>query len=326
MLEFLNTTIGITVSDLLIVVFIFVLLAQFPLVYYWLDNRKWNPEGPIFREARKKGYPVIRKIAMNGFFKFELGQKEKKGDPIFQFDKNSNEGIRFDPRLQSGGVPKEFTVGGLEMLNYATNSPFALSSKNALAYDTILEHVRANYKQLAFLPDQRIIEYVGRSRSELPHDCKNIVQQFEVRIEVPSSVLREYRNFVTEQLRDEIMKAGEDREPTEEEIEKAFDKGVEMKKKQYQSEYLVKIFQKIQDEVINLPVKTNVYFSFVEAFQNVSTAFTAVDIQTFLQLFERIGALKNSLEGKERILIIALAIVGVIIAGAVAMNMLPARK
>ena len=183
--------IQITISDALLVIVFLIALFQLPHIYFWNERRKWNPEGKIFTSARKNGYPIIEKIAMSGFTKFELGEKEVKGDPVFKVDRNTRQGVHLDPRLSSGGAPREFLSGGAEILHYSTSAPTSMSSKNALAMSTILKHVRKYYPTLTYLPDQIILEFVYRNRADLPHDCRNIVEiyDFADKIAVPPSIL-----------------------------------------------------------------------------------------------------------------------------------------
>jgi len=258
------------------------------------DDSKWNPERNIFVKARKKGIPVIRKHALNGFFQFVLGEKEKKGDPMWKFDKDTNEGIRFDPRLQSGSVPKSFTRGGLEMLDYSTSSPFALSMRNALGMKTVLKYARENHPVLAIFSDQLVLEYVGRNRADLPHDCTNLAETYDLDIEFTENDLAGIRDAVTKNITDDPNSSTMKPEDKEEAIEN----GIKQYILDYKRNTLVRTFQDIQDKAMNIPIQTDVFFSFPEAFQNISTAFSAVDIQTFLQLFERIAQLKNELDMK----------------------------
>jgi len=171
MLGFLNIMVGLPIW--FPVLFVLLSLLFFGL-YIWTiyQNKKWNPEGKIFVTARKKGNPVLCLFAMNGFFDFILGEKDKKGSPVFKHDAQHLQGIRFDPRLQSGAVPKSWTRGGLEILWGATSSPFFTSANNVLAMKTVLEHVRNNYPIFKSLSNQEVIEYVGRNRADLPHDCE----------------------------------------------------------------------------------------------------------------------------------------------------------
>lgn len=292
--------IGILVSMALIptwFILLFILLSLlFFSIYMWTiyQNKKWNPEGKIFITARKKGNPVLCLFALNGFFKFVLGEKDKKGSPIFKHDKETMEGIHFDPRLQSGSVPKQWTIGGLEMLFGSTSSPFFISANNALAKKTVIEHVRKNYEVLNTLPDQVVLEYIERNRADLPHDCENLAKVFDLPI-LPENV-NEFASNYEKSLR---QKLEVDKSTlSDDEIKSNTDNAVKEYVIAFRTGYLAKTFQKIQDETIKIPIKSDRIFSFTEAFQNISSAFSAIDIQNFLQLFERLAQLddKNKFE------------------------------
>jgi hypothetical protein len=324
MFEFLDYPIQIAISTLILIILIFMLLSQMPFIYYWLENRKWNPEGKIFQSARKKGYPIIETVAMSGFTVFELGEKDIKGDPVFKVDRSTNQGVHLDPRLSSGGAPREFIAGGAELMHYSTSSPVAMSSKNALAMITIVKHIRNDYPFLAFLPDQLIVEYVNRNRADLPHDCKNIVEtyDFDDKIVIPQTILDAFREDIIEQLRGQMLEDGKTEEPSVDEIDALYQQNISLYKKQYQSNSLVSIFQKIQDEVVGLPVETNRYFSFVEAFQNSPIATFAADLQNYLQTIELIAEKKKSLGEKDKLMYFAFVVVVIFIGGALAYKML----
>lgn len=327
MVSVLDILITLSVSDALIVIALVLMLSQVPHVYFWFERRKWNPEGEVFIEARKNGYPIIEEVAMNGFTIFKLGKKDVKGDPIFAHDRNTHQGVHLDPRLSSGGVPKEH-IRGAELMHYSTAISISMSSRTALAMSTIIKHVRKNYEQLNFLPDELIIELAYKNRSDLLHDCRNITEiyDFEGKIEVPEKVLEAFKEDVTEQLRTKLMEFGEDREPTKDEIELIYQQNLKAYKKQYQARTLSEIVKKIQDETVTIPVETEKYFSFAEAFQRTPLATFASDLQNVVTMVELMSELKHGKENQIKILIYVIAIVGIFIGGAVAMNMLPIRK
>ncbi len=326
-MSLLGTPITITLSDGLIVIIIAMILSQIPHLFFWIERKRMNPEGAIFIAARKTGAPIIEKVAMSGFTKFELGEKDVKGDPVFKIDRNTRQGVHLDPRLSSGGASREFLAGGAEIMHYSTSSPVSMSSKTALAMTTIVKHIRKNYTYLDFLPEQLLIELIYRNRADLPHDCKNIVEMydFEGKIEVPQAILDAFKENVEEQLITKFMEQGNTEEPSEEDIEEAFQQNIKQYQRMYQAKSLAEVMQKIQDEVVALPVESNRYFSFVEAFQNSPIATFAADLQNYLTTIELIAEKKKSLTEKDKMMMYAIIIIGIIIAGAVAMNMLPAK-
>lgn len=324
----LETGISITIFDLIIIVMLAMIVSQIPHVYFWLKRRRLNPEGPIFIAARENGFPIIERVAMSGFTRFELGEKEVKGDPVFKVDRSTRQGVHLDPRLSSGGAPREYLAGGAEIMHYSTSSPTSMSSKTALAMSTIIKHVRKNYQFLDFLPEQLIIELIYRNRADLPHDCKNIVEMydFEGKIEVPKEYLDAFKESIIENLRTKYMEDGKYEEPSAEDIEAAYQANVKSYQRMYQTKSLAEVLQKIQDESVKLPVETNRYFSFVEAFQNSPIATFAADLQNYLTTIELIAEKKKALNEKDKMMIYAMAALIIIIGGAVAMNMLPAKK
>lgn len=324
---FLDIAITITISDALIIIAIVMIISQLPHLYFWLERKRMNPEGAIFITARKTGAPIIEKVAMSGFTRFELGEKDVKGDPVFKIDRNARQGVHLDPRLSSGGAPREYLQGGAELMHYSTSSPISMSSKTSLAMSSIIKHVRKNYPHLDFLPEQLIIELMFRNRADLPHDCRNIVEMydFEGKIEIPETVLDAFREDIIEQLRTKKMEEGKTEEPSEDDIELIYQQNVKSYQKQYHSKTLAETFQKIQDESVQLPVETNRYFSFVEAFQNSPIATFAADLQNYLTTIELIAEKKKSLTDKDKMMMYAMAALIIIIGGAVAMNMLPSK-
>lgn len=320
MLEFLNIGIQVSITNLILVSIVLILFSQIPFIYWWMENKKWNPEGKIFTKARKEGFPIIEKVAMSGFIKFELGEKDVKGDPVFKVDRTTNLGIHLDPRLSSGGAPREFIAGGAELMHYSTSVPIAQSSRNALAMSSIINHVRENYPHLAFLPDYLILEYVNISRADLAHDCSNIVQNFdfEGKIEIPESVIQAFHENTVEQIKNELLENGETREPTEDEIKSIYQQKLTAYKKSYHVQSLTETFQKIQDEIVKLPVESDRYFSYNEAFQNSTLATFAADLQNYLQIIELIAEKKHSLTDKDKLMYLAIVVIVILVGGALA--------
>lgn len=323
MLEFLNIGIQVSIMNLLIIAIVLMLFSQIPFIYWWLENRKWNPEGKIFSKARKEGFPIIEKVAMSGFIKFEIGEKDVKGDPVFKIDRTTNQGVHLDPRLSSGGAPREFIAGGAELMHYSTSVPIAQSSRNAMAMSSIIKHVRKEYPYLAFLPDYVILEHVNLSRADQAHDCANLVENYDLegKIDIPESVLSAFHDNTVEQIKDELLENGENREPTEDEIETIYQQNLTAYKKSYHAKSLVETFQKIQDESVHLPVESDRYFSYNEAFQNNSLSTFAADLQNYLQIIELIAEKKHSLTDKDKLMYFAMVIIIILIGGALAYKM-----
>jgi len=320
MLEILSSPVQLSVMTLLIIAIILMLFSQFPAVYWWIENRKWNPEGRIFSKARKEGLPIIEKVAMSGYTKFELGEKEVKGDPVFKIDRTTNQGVHLDPRLSSGGAPREFLSGGAEIMHYSTSAPIAQSSKNVLSMGTILGYVREKYPHLAFIPDHVILEFVSKPRSYLQDDCSTLVKayDFEGKIDIPEDVLKTFCGDIIEQIKDKLLEDGETREPTPEEIDALYQQNLTTYKKSYQTKSLVELFQQIQDESVKLPVQTDKFFSYVEAFQNSPLSTFAADLQNYLQTIELIAEKKHALTDKDKLMYMAIVVIVILVGGALA--------
>lgn len=276
------------------------------VMWYWNDNVRYNPEGAIFKTARKSGMPILRLWALNGFHKHVLGNKSKKGDIIFDYDKEQREGIHIDPRIQSGNVPKHFTYGGLEIYDFAIKSPYSVGVKNALAMSTIIKHVRKNHPMLGVMPDTDMIEYVGRDRNELPHDCANLATTTDFNITLSEHDINEYKTEIRQIIEKEIVDSGETLPTDDKELAKVLNNRIderwELEKGNYmikhRADVLVHEFMQIQDELAILPVETDRFFSFAEAFQNSLSAVLALDLQTILHLFEVAAEKKHGIELK----------------------------
>lgn len=276
------------------------------IIWYWNDNTTFNPEGAIFKTARKSGMPVLRLWALNGFHKHVIGSKSKKGDIIFDYDKDHREGIHIDPRIQSGNVPKHFTYGGLEIYDFAIKSPFSMSVKNALAMATVIKHVRKNHPLISVMPDTDIVEYVGRDRNELPHDCANLATTTDFNIPLSEKDIKEYKDEIKQIIEKEIIEAGEELPKDDKEVIKLLTDRIDERWEQEQGNYMIKHragvlireFMQIQDELAILPVEADKFFSFAEAFQNTLSAVLSLDLQTILHLFEVAAEKKHGVELK----------------------------
>ena len=261
------------------------------LIYYWWDNTKYCPELRVLKPARKYNLPVLNIHNHNGFFKIFLGSKEKKGSIIFKFDKNSKEGLRIDPGIQGGHVPKSFSTGGLVTYHYGTSSGFAIDPKTAIAQQTILKYVREKYPLLEVLDGQTILEYCQRPRNYLSHDCRNLAESIDVNVNIPQDDLDKLKDKVTESIDNEIEKSGNEIDNNQrlELIEQEYKDSVKRYTIDYRGNFLAQTFMQIQDETANLPLPAGTFFSFAEAFLNTASALTAFDLQTLMHLFEQIA-------------------------------------
>jgi len=66
------------------------------LVWYLLDLRRFGYEGFVFRKCRKKDLPCVRRTDIGtGMVEVLVGEKDKKGAPLFNDPKN--DGHLIDP-------------------------------------------------------------------------------------------------------------------------------------------------------------------------------------------------------------------------------------
>jgi hypothetical protein len=261
------------------------------LVYYYWDNQKYCPELPVLKGARKRNLPALTIHNHNGFYRLFLGEKEKRGSIIFKFDKNTKEGLRVDPGIQGGSVPKSFTSGGLVMYHYGTSSGFASDPKTAIAQQTILKYVREKYPILEVFDGQTILEYCQRPRQYLTHDCRNLAELVDINITIPDGDLSKLKEQVEQQITREIVVSGQevDDNKKNEIIDSEYKAAIKQYTINYRGNELAKIFMQIQDETAKLPLPSGIFFSFAEAFLNTASALTAFDLQTLMHLFEQIA-------------------------------------
>jgi len=272
-----------TVSLALIAIMLFVLY----ILHLYTDSQ-FNPEGSDFVYARKNNIPLLMVEAHNGVGRWVRGTKEKAGDIFFAFNHDSNEGIRIDPAVQSGATPVTTMDKGLRIYHYGTGSPFPVSSKQACAYDEIIKHVRANYPILSVFDAETILEYLARSRAELPDDCRNLASRQNLDIIIPDAELKRFEKDIEAHVSADYEAKGitEDMKP---EIERLYAANVKDFVTEYRANYLVRTFMKIQDETSRLQLPMGKLFSYAEAFINNPGAYTAFDYQTLMQLFEMIA-------------------------------------
>ena len=297
------------------------------LYLYWSDNEKFNPEGKAFIEARKKDVPLMILMHLNGFLKFVVGNKEKKGDLMFKYDKDHREGIRIDPSIQSGHVPATRTIKNLTLYIMATNSPWSMSIKNVVAYHAIIDHVRKNYPQLDMFSELVLLEFLKKERVALRPDCENLMQLQDIQFELPQDEIDSYKASLRERISDDIQKQG--RIITEAELNEMVDNEFNSMRgnlyTEYGAIYLTKLFMHIQDEIRDLKLDTHSvhagkviegkFYAFTELFRNISSAWSAADIQILHQWFEVIGSKKNAMDNMKWIMIFAFAFAVILFGG-----------
>lgn len=156
------------VGALVIVVFAFML--------YYMDIRRYNPEGKVFIKARKKGLPVLcRQDIGSGYAKVLLGKKDKPDD--IAFDDGDLPGLMVDASILGESDAMHFERG-LDMYFYASTQWMPLTTINALGMKTVKRLAQERYKDLLFLPDQEIAELVYTKSQELVPDCDTVVKRY----------------------------------------------------------------------------------------------------------------------------------------------------
>lgn len=295
-----NFAIPIYIPVILLLMVIMIGLIYFIHIY---TDVQFNPEGADFIYSRKTGTPIMMIEAHNGAGKWVRGIKQKAGDIFFAFNRQANEGIHIDPAVQSGSVPLTTMKKGLNIYHYGTGSPFPMGSKQAIAQDEILNHVRKNYPMLNVFDGTTILEHLARNRSELPHDCKTLATRADIDVEIPVAELKKFRDKIESEVFDKLVAGGVNtenmtNEELAEQVQIVYDEKVKGFIIEYRANQLVKIFMNIQDETAKLALPQGKLFSYAEAFIHSTSAFTAFDYQTLMQLFEMIAKKENDIDLK----------------------------
>lgn len=277
------------------------------LIVHWIWRyivrvNEYFPESKLFMNCRQKGLVMMQKWYTNGFFIFDRLEKSKKGDMYTKLPENSNEGIRFDPRLQSK-ASKCYTLGGLEIYQYGSNTPYNLSAINAVAMSQVLNHVRDKYPELNFLPNEVIIEYSEKSKNVMIQDCVNLVTQFNTSNDL--NISTDKANAIMESIKEDMVSSmgTVDENKINYEVEREFMSQLQKLK----AEKLAEVFTKIQSELIEKVVETR-YFSFAEAFGNLINCITAVDMQAYKGMIDMLSDLKRSQFNAKLLITIGIAV------------------
>ncbi len=292
--------------------FVVVILLMLHWIWRWKTNlNKYFPENKIFQHAREKYIAIMQKWFTNGFFVFESLEKDKKGDLYTRIPENSNTGIRFDPRMQSRSS-RSNTLKGLEIYQYASNSPFNLTASNAMAFQLIINHIRKNYPTLNFLPSEVLIEFCAKERNVMLNDCASIVSIFNTQISFDMKA--DKVAAIKESMKEDLMASGTllDENRIEYQVEEDFQRYI----KKMKAEKLSQTFIKIQDELVSMKMESG-YFSFADAFLNISSCITAVDLQTLKNMIDKMSMLTRERYNLDFLvsvgIFIVLSLVGVII-------------
>lgn len=280
-------------------IFFTVLMVGFMYGFHLYTDIQFCPEAPVLIKARKTNIPVLMVHGHQGFFRMVAGEKEKEGNIIYKHHEGTNEGLKIDPSVQSGHIPKSFSTKSLQMFHYGTGVAFPTGSKEAIAQDEILRTVREKHPILNVFDGQTILEHLARNRAELPHDCRNLAKQVDIDVVIPEEELLQFRTYINEEAKKKALEMNiTDDSKIKELSQNMYEASVRDFVIDYRANYLVKEFMAIQDESAKLPLPPGRFFSFAEAFMNTYSAFTAYDYQTIMQLFEMIAKKMNEMDLK----------------------------
>ncbi len=153
------------------------------LIDYWMKIKKFAPEAPILAKCRKKQLPIIE-VMGGGRISLIAGEKKNRGDLSF---KDTTYGIAIDQRILGRDTPL-MARGGLQWTHYSTKFPFGVTEKSTRSLLAIIDMVRKNHPELAFLIDIDVITLLGTPRSDLPHDCVNYIDEQDPQMDVDTLV------------------------------------------------------------------------------------------------------------------------------------------
>jgi hypothetical protein len=208
----------------------------------------------------------------NGKIHRVLGQKTKKDYPWFD---TQYFGMQLDPAFSSKCVP-ERSVRALEEYNYSTIHPLPLTSTNARALGTIVQHVRATAPDLAFLSDDEVVCLIATPRDNLDHDVHLYIEDHTPTI---SRVV--FDNDMSKEMFESL--------PTDErEAYLATHTVIEP----MTDAYLVDRIKTIQDETAELPVNCGP-FSYSAAFEQNPSGFLSQDLESLVEQVKRLALLEN---------------------------------
>lgn len=153
------------------------------LIDYWMKIRKFAPEAPILARCRKKQLPIIE-VMGGGRISLIAGEKKNRGDLSF---KDTTYGIAIDQRILGRDTPL-MARGGLQWTHYSTKFPFGVTEKSTRSLLAIIDMVRKNHPELAFLIDIDVITLLGTPRSDLAKDCVNYIDEQDPQMDVDTLV------------------------------------------------------------------------------------------------------------------------------------------
>lgn len=288
------------------------------LVFFLMDNKKWCPERNILVKARKKGIPIIEitDLGSNQII-WELGEKANPDD--IAFESKTGAGIRIDPILVSSGcTPKRFN--GANIYSYAYESFLPQTTKNNLAFKTILRYRHEKCKDLDFLQDIEFIELISRPQNHLEHDALMFLTKYftpaikkdETTGKEETVNIRQYYIDEEDKTTCEIDAAGNPIIGTGRTIRKLCEEEIKM------SDFINRI-EDIKGDIYRLPLDLG-YYAGTEAFVNNANGYIAQDLEALLSMRDK----QNIMDflKKMRLMTYGVIMIGIIIAGCVGVYIL----
>jgi hypothetical protein len=255
------------------------------LLFFLMDNKKWCPERNILVKARKKGIPIIEitDLGSNQII-WELGEKTRPDDIAFK--SSTGAGIRIDPILVSSGCePKRFN--GANIYSYAFESFLPQTTKNHIAYKTILRYRHEKCKDLEFLQDVEFIELITRPQNHLEHDALMFLTKYftpaikkdEATGKEETVNIRQYYTDEEDESTREIDNNGNPIPGTGKIVRKLCEE-------EYKIDEFIKRIEDIKGDIYRLPLDLG-YYAGTEAFVNNANGYIAQDLEALLSMRDK---------------------------------------
>jgi hypothetical protein len=288
-------------------------LVGFLYVFRLADDKKFCTERDILVQSRKKGLPIIQIIDVGSNSAiWELGEKEKKDDISF---KSKSQGIRIDPILTQTGC-EPMRLGSSCIYSYAYENWLPQTTKNNLAFKSIIDYKNDKCKDLAFLTDVEFTSLISTPENYLEHDVQTYVSKYFKSLKQKDettglSKTINIRQYEIEEEDEETCQKDEEGKPilgTGRIVRKLVEEEVEIPE-------IVKRIENIKNDIAQLPISRG-WFSGTEAFKNNAYAYSAQDLEALITIHDK-QAMLDILK-RINMMLYATAIVAIMIGGAIA--------
>jgi hypothetical protein len=166
--------IGLEYIVLIPTLFIFVIMF---LVWFIMDLKKFGYEGFVFRKARKKDLPALQLEDIGtGYTELIVGQKDKKGSPIFKHPKDDSV-ILVDPTILTATKPA-YWGNGLYMHHYASNQYQPLNTINALGLNQVVKVQEQYFPELNFLKKRDLMAFAKMKQDNIHQNVKVVIDAY----------------------------------------------------------------------------------------------------------------------------------------------------